>query len=122
MARKKHSEETCERAAEMREEGFTYKQIGDELGMSQASVYWHCLRLGADSPTSPPKTNIGPLVTKRGDHTVRRFTPEEDAKMLEMEQAGATRSDIARALGRRHNSVIGRLLTLARKDERESRL
>jgi hypothetical protein len=49
---------------------------------------------------------------------VRKFTPEEDAKITEMELAGFKRAAIARALGRKSNSVLGRQMTLARREER----
>jgi hypothetical protein len=49
---------------------------------------------------------------------VRRFTAEEDALLLQMEANGARYCEMCRALGRRHNSIIGRLATLARRDAR----
>jgi len=118
VAAPKYSEETLNEAAEMREAGSTYAAIAKRLEMSQGAVYWHCLRLGADSPKAPPKTNVGPSLVKRGNHVVRRFSPEEDEKILRLSGEGVSLSEISRSLGRKHNSVKGRLMTLARRDER----
>lgn len=120
MAAPKYSRKQIEQAAALRETGLTYSAIADRTGMSEGAVYYHCLRLGADHPklADAPTRWSGPMVLKRGNHVLRRFTPEEDQRILDMELAGSAVADIARALGRKPNSVKGRLMTLARRDTR----
>lgn len=119
MAAPKYDRETIDKMTDLRERGNSYQAIANRLGMSLGAVYWHCLRLGVEKPGTPKnKTNIGPMQVKRGNHVVRRFTREEDDRIQEMAIAGKNNSEIARALGRKPNSIKGRLLTLARRDER----
>lgn len=103
-----------------RERGMSLPAIAQKYSCSQGSAAWHCLRLGADPPKAKPiDTRIrGPLVVKRGGHQVRRFTPDEDALLLELERRGLGDTAIARELRRKPNSVRGRLMTLARHEER----
>lgn len=117
---KRYSQWQIEQAVELRESGLTYRAIGNQLGMHPGAVAWHCLMLGADTPQTRHKVIPlgGAMVTIRQGHQVRRFTHEEDAKMIEMDLAGARIADICRTLGRRQNSVTGRLATLARRDNR----
>ena len=124
MAAQRYSNDTIASAARMRERGMTFGQIGKKLGMSPSAVSWHCLRLGADSPNCQHNVarTKGPMEVKRGNHVVRRFTDAEDAELLRREAAGERISEIARALGRRHNSITGRLMTLARRQERQKLL
>ena len=118
---RKYTDEQLDEAARLREAGMSINAIGKRLGMSPGSVSWHCLKLGADSPTTA--TNVpdysGPMIMRRGDHLVKRFTPEEDARLLQMDIDGERVCDMARAIGRPANSVRGRLMTLARREERE---
>ena len=120
MPARKYSDETLNEAAELRESGMSEAAIAKRLGMSKGAVYWHCLKLGADSPNAAPtkRTSSGPVEVERSGHKVRRFTEDEDAKLLEMSLAGARVADMCRALGRKHNSIIGRLMTLARHEAR----
>lgn len=107
--------------ADMRERGCTYDQIGEKIGCSGKAVSWHCLRLGIESPKSSllrPNDYLNCPVKKRGAHLVRAFTPDEDAKLIALEARGLSDSAIGRELGRQPNSVRGRLMTLARYDER----
>lgn len=118
MAARKYSDEQLNEAAELREAGMSLGAIAKRLGMSSGAVNWHCLRLGADTPQRSKRQPQGPMVMQRSGHTVRRFTPDEDRKIREMAQQGAGASAIARSLGRKHNSIIGRLMTLARQEAR----
>jgi DNA-binding NarL/FixJ family response regulator len=105
----------------MREQGKTYGQIARAIKCSDSAVSWHCLRLGAESPKSKHQSWSGikgPVLMKRGEFVVRRFTPEDDERLLQLEASGLRICEIARQLKRRHNSVKGRLMTLARRDER----
>ena len=110
-----------EQIADMRERrGWSYKRIANALGMSPGAVSWYCLKEAIEAPNPrKPVTEIkGPLEFRRGNHIVRRFTPEEDGVILAMEMAGASRAAIARRLGRKSNSVLGRSMCLARRLER----
>ena len=121
MPARKYSDATLNKAAELREEGLSISKIAARLGMSPGAVHWHCLRLGADLPDVDTRRPVPPqpMVVQRGNHKVRRFTPDEDRRLVEMDLRGIGVSEMARRLGRKHNSVIGRLMTLARNEARE---
>jgi len=114
------TQEQKESMAGMRERGLSYGQIALKFGCSPNAVAWHCLRLGADPPNARKLSGeiVGPLVMQRGNHVVRRFTAEDDATLQAMSASGKPLAEIARTLGRKHNSIIGRLMTLARRAER----
>ncbi|WP_421792809.1 hypothetical protein [Hyphobacterium sp.] len=105
---------------EMRERGLTFGQIALKTGIHKETVNWHCTRNAADPPGARPLAEdiVGPAVMKRGDHIVRRFTPDEDRQILAMRQRGMRPADIARKIERKPHSVAGRLITLARKEQR----
>lgn len=108
------------RIAEMREAGKTAAVIARRVGCSIGAVNYHCLKLGADAPGAKPLRDeiVGPSEMKRGDHVVRRFTPEDDALLKALALQGFGNGIIARRMGRRWNSVNGRLMTLARREAR----
>lgn len=120
MAARKYSDETLNQAAEMREAGNSCQAIANKLGMSVGAVSWHCLRLGADSPKTKHNTArpTGPMLVRRSGHIVRRFTEKEDQVLIEMDLAGERVCEMARRLNRPPNSVRGRLMTIARREER----
>jgi transposase-like protein len=98
-------------------EGWTVKRIAKHLGLSRGAVDYWCLVLGVERAGAPiPSTPPRPAVVQRGSHVVRVFTPAEDAALQAMAEARVC--DIARRLGRRSNSIIGRRLILARRAER----
>lgn len=119
--RENMSEAQKDLAAELREAGWTYDEIALKIGRDAGSVAWHCLAVGADPPNAKPidKTIKGPPVYRRGRHHVRRFTPEDDAELIRRTNAGENPAQVGRALGRKPNSIRGRLMTLARHDARE---
>lgn len=121
MPGRRLTEADFDRIVSMRERGLSYGLIAEEIGCSASAVSWHCLRLGADPPKPAPcwEGIRGPAVVQRNGHVVRRFTPDEDARLLELESQGLTPMEMARELGRRPNSVLGRLMTLARREERQ---
>lgn len=121
MPGRKYTPEQIERAAELRERGASYPEIARATGMSKGAIYWHCLRVGADRPGGEalPAIPTEPVAYARSGHKVRRFTEAEDRRLLALEAQGKGMNEIARILGRKHNSVIGRLMTLARRDARE---
>ncbi len=121
MAGWKYTDQQIMRAAELREQGLSFGQIARKTGMNEHSVYWHCLKLGAEAPGTQHyiETEIrGPLEMRRGNHVVRRFTPDEDRHLLELEAAGMPISKIAKEMKRKPNSIRGRLATLARREAR----
>jgi DNA-binding CsgD family transcriptional regulator len=111
--------EQIDRMAAWREAGKSYAWIGRRLGYSKGLIRWNCLKVGADRPDgSTIAPSRMPMLTTRGNHQVRRFSPEEDAELLGLATAGRSTAEIARALGRRTNSITGRLMTLAMWDAR----
>lgn len=123
MPARKFSDEIIEKVAALREQGLTFRQIEAETGVPSSVAYSHCLRLGADSPETATDTSTpgGPMVYKRGKHHVRRFTPAEDERLLQLELSGMRICDIARKIGRKPHSVTGRLRLLTRKEVRAER-
>lgn len=120
MARRRLTQQDFDRICAMREAGKSFEQIGRAIGCSAKAVSWHCLRLGAEGP-KPTKLwdgIKGPAVCIRNGHEVRRYTPDDDALLLSLEAEGLAIAAIARRTGRRPNSVRGRLMTLARRQER----
>jgi hypothetical protein len=114
------SPQQLEKIAAMRERGWSYKRIGNAIGMSPGAVSWYCLR-EAIEPPKPSKCRdqiVGPAVVKRGDHVVRRFTPEEDATLLRLSKEGKSNRALVRLMGRSDSSIRGRLMCLARREER----
>lgn len=125
MAARKLTEEQIERACILRETGLSSTQIASKLGLavSQGALDWHFLIRGADPPGARPPTDPyrqAGQECQRGNHTVRRFTREEDTLMLAMSGLGKNPSEIGRVMNpaRRPNSITGRLATLARHAER----
>ena len=107
--------------AELREgKGWSYRRIGERLGLSPGYVSWLCLVNAIEKPgTSFPTSRVKPgSIEGRGGHEIRRYTAEEDDELLRLEAAGTNYSAIARALGRKPNSIRGRLATLARREAR----
>lgn len=122
MGKRKLSDADIQRIVELREKGLSLGQIALKVGSHTETVYYHCLRLGAESPRNKGKTwdkIKGPEVIVRGNHVVRRFTPQEDARLLRLERKGLNNADIARAIGRANSSVRNRLSTLARHQARK---
>lgn len=117
------SDKEIERAIELRERGKSIQQIARILQCHSSTVNWHLTKHGIVSPRHGGKLlgDRGPLVVKRGDHVVKRFSSDEDELIRAMRIAGSSYNAIARATGRRVSSIIGRLNTLARRDEHAER-
>jgi IS30 family transposase len=115
--------EKIDRAISLRRKSWSLAEIATDLGASVGAVRWQLLRNGEVDPPRPtarfPMVPIRPKTLVIGGRRVRRFTREEDARLLELESQGLGLSEIARRLGRKHNSVIGRLMTLAHHDSRK---
>ena len=121
MSERKLSAEQIDEACALREAGWSCARIARKFGVSPGCISWHCLKLLADPPKPRPLPPVptAPVVARRNGHEVRRFTSEEDQRLLDMATAGARKCDMARALDRKSNSITGRLMTLARREERE---
>lgn len=109
-----------ERMTVLRERGWTYRRIGEAIGISAETVSWHCLKMGVEAPKPSQSWEgiKGPAVTLRNGFEVRRFTEDDDAALLALEGQGLTYSEIGRRLNRRRNSIMARLMILARRDAR----
>lgn len=127
MSRRKLTEDQIDRMCELREAGYSFgwiaRAIVREFGIavSEGSISWYCLVRGADLPAERRHSgtvnfNFEPRM--RGGHLVRPFTPEEDTLLRTLDMQGFPTSVMAKRLGRRHNSIRGRLATLARQDAR----
>lgn len=117
MTKRLLSKAQIDRIVELREVGKTMEQIARLVGCSASTCNWHCTTHGVVSPKHGGKflgRRLGPDVVKRGDHVIRRFSEEEDKLIEVMRIAGHGPSAIGKAVGRRCNSIIGRLATLAR--------
>lgn len=110
-----------ERLADLREQrGWSVKRIAEAMGKSPGAISWQCLRHAIEPPQGTRlRSGAHPgMAVKRGNHVVRGFTPEEDTIIEQMSLDGATSSEIGRRLGRKPNSITGRLMTLARHQAR----
>lgn len=120
MAARKLSETQIELIVSMRERGVSIRRIAKEMGCSRGAASWHCLKHAADPPKGfrlVPQPVRSPSY-RRGSFTVKRFTAAEDAKLLAMEAEGHSIGHIAKALRRNRNSILGRLMILARYQSR----
>lgn len=119
---KKVTDEMKDTIVNYREAGRSYAFIASKLDISVGTVEYWCLELGAESPKSAsselPQTSRGPAQFTRGGHVVRRFSPKEDAKLAEWREQNTSIAECARRLGRRPHSVRGRLMAIARQEER----
>jgi len=120
MPARRFTPEQHEQIAEMRERGASYGQIGLAIGCSESTAYWICLKYGADRPGAKPLAAraLGPQVVIRKGREVRRYSAEDDARLLALEAEGKGDSEIGHIIGRRPNSVRARLMTLARHEAR----
>lgn len=126
--RRKLTEEQIQWACELRETGLSTMQIVLRMGLriSPGALDWHFLLRGAESPKAALQHDFyrdaGRVITRNG-RTMRRFTRQEDAFILAKSRAGMTPVQIAKIMPwRRNNSIMGRLATLARYEERQQML
>lgn len=112
------SEEQIERIIALREKGRGYGAISKEIGCGVSTVHWHCLKNGVIPPhgTKIRRASHHQRTVMRSGRVVRMFTTEEDALIKALDIQGYKPGVIAKRLKRRRNSVIGRLMTLARHD------
>lgn len=115
------SAEQREKITDMRENrGMSYRAIAEELGIHHGSVSWFCHVNGIErrGKPRPCRRNVAAL-TMRNGHPVRAYTPEDDRQLLALEAEGLNYHQIAKRMGRKRNSVLGRLATLARREAAE---
>ena len=104
-----------QRVAEMREAGMSQVQIARTLGVHSSTIEIDCLVMGASAPGQRARRReIRPCFRK--GQLVRSFTPEEDARLSAMSEAGETYAAMERALGRSWVSCRSRLYVLARRE------
>lgn len=117
MPRKTHNwnKEKLDEIADLVEAGRTVRQIAEQFDASEGAIAWQILRLGVVGPRTKRATPRDRSYVRAG-RIVRPFTEEEDQLILRLEGQGMSVVQIAKQLGRKHNSIIGRLATLARYD------
>lgn len=111
--------EQVEQIVEWREEGRSYKWIAARVGVTCGAINYQCLKHGALSPRARASSKAdGPAsyVTRTGK-LCRRFTPEEDRRLLELSMAGTSYPRMAREMGRAITSIRMRLLSLAARED-----
>ncbi len=98
------------------------RKIAMKVGCCEGSVTWAQLRIGADKYPGKvlPPVPKEPIVAMRGGRPVRRFTQDDDLRLLELEAEGLNYGEIGRRLipPRQPNSIQGRLMTLSRRAAR----
>lgn len=108
--RRKLTHENIEEIVRLREEERKPSAlIASQFGVNQSTVNYHLLRAGVD-----PWDSMQDKPNQRG-----AFTPEEDARMLELGRAGLSPWKISQAIGRPKTSVLIRLLTLEVRAEKK---
>lgn len=115
----KLTDQQIEQLVAWRERGKSYRFIAGQLGVSDSAVHYQCLKHGAISPCQRGRhPNGGPASFVAGNgRTQRRFSPDEDRQLVDLEMEGLSYTAIARKLGRPNTSVRIRLMTLAMHDE-----
>lgn len=94
----------------LREQGWGHRTLAKRFGVSTGAIHYHCLKHGAISPTQVGPNGVRP-------QSGRAFTPDEDARLVELAMTGISYRAIAIKLARPYTSVRIRLLTLAMHDE-----
>ena len=126
------SDQQLDEMVELRERGLTCRQIAKHFTIrgtpiSVGAISWQCLRLGADLPVerrrSCPAVEAREFSADRCERSgfvVRRYSAEDDRLLIALEAEGLTYRQIGDRFDppRKHNSVKGRLLTLARRQAR----
>lgn len=107
--------ETLDAIAGMREAGATYQEIADATGIPRGTCEYHTVRLGAFSPAGLQFQKAKAPYSRCG-RAVRAFTEAEDQQITTWSLADVPLIEMARRLNRKHNSILGRLRTLARRE------
>lgn len=107
--------ETIDTIAEMREAGKPLKAIALATGVHYRTCQYHAGRLGAIAP-NPARVPQRHAECIRSGRVVRPFTEAEDQKITAWSIAGVPLIEMGRRLNRKHNSILNRLRTLARRE------
>jgi hypothetical protein len=107
--------------AELVERGVAPWRIAHRTGLTMSQVRYRLRVENLDPYIRNPLPPVpeSPIIHKRGDGIVRRFTAADDAQLLALDAQGLSVAEIARRMGRRDNSIHGRLECLARRAARE---
>lgn len=108
----------------LRQKGWSLEGLAEKFNCHVGSVSWCCLMNGVSAPGAQRKPIDNSRLEqeyRRNGKPVRRFSPEEDKLIREMRERGESIASTYRATKRRHNSIIGRLCSLARWEELEER-
>lgn len=115
---KKITAEQAVEIAELREAGWSYRRLGLRYDVTPGAIHYQCLRQGAVSPKSTgPDRRMAGRAIKTAAGIQRRFTPEQDARILALRDQGLNVREIAEREQRALTSVRIRLMTLALHDE-----
>jgi len=107
--------ETLDTITTMRESGKSFHAIAEATGVHRKTCEYHAVKLGAASPFTILQTHRRSKYFRHGQ-AVRGFTELEDQQITAWALEGVSLSEMGRRLGRRHNSIMGRLRTLARRE------
>lgn len=119
------SDPQIEQMIALRERGWSPERIANHFtesgtAISRGSISWQCLIHGADVPAKfrnkPVIENRPPF--QRGDHLVKPYSSEDDTLLRVLDMQDFSIAVISKRMGRRPNSIRGRLATLARRDAR----
>jgi len=95
-----------ERARQLREEGLSWREVGERLGRSEAAM--HCMvavMKAADWSARDIIEDAQPAPVPPAKYTYRHWRPSELAKAREMRAQGATWPEVGAALGRQPDAV-----------------
>lgn len=98
--------------------GWTHERIALHLGRSWSWIWFVCLENGIDKPGARRRAHRMPASAVRPGVTVRSFTVDQDRELLALERELPNYAEIGRRIGRARQTVVARLATLARRDER----
>lgn len=116
MKRKPLTPAEQDRVVEMREGGATISKIATALGCSCGSVRYWCLVHAAVPPKGLKKHTAGGSMVRNG-RVVRPFSPEEDQEIMRLRGEGLSLAEIGRRVGRAHNSILMRLMSISVREE-----
>jgi hypothetical protein len=122
MTRRRNlTEEEKRQIVALREKGWGLERLAERFNCHVGSISWCCLMNGISPPGSVNRkpidnSSLDPEYMRNGK-PVRRFSHEEDKLIQEMRERGEPIVAICRATNRQHNSIIGRLCALARREE-----
>lgn len=96
-------------------------RIAHRTGLTEQQIRYRLRAVGLDLRIDKPLPPVPsePVVIRRRNGWIRKFTEAEDDQLLALERQGLTLTQIARAMDRRPGSVRARLECLARREARE---